>query len=224
MRVVLAEDSALLREGLRGLVDAQDDLEVARACDDLPSLLRAIDELRPDVVLTDIRMPPAHGDEGVQAAEHARRASPHTGVVLLSQYVDLACVRTLLRDGADGRGYLLKERVADVADLVAAIRRVAEGGSVIDPKVVEALVRSRGNTPGSHLDRLTAREREVLGEMARGRTNGAIAESLVITQRAVEKHVNSIFAKLGVGHDDGVHPRVRAVLLYLSEAPAEPPT
>lgn len=218
IRVVLAEDSALLREGLRGLVAAQEGMIVAAACGDLPSLLAAIDEVHPDVVLTDIRMPPQHSDEGVQAAEHARRKDPSMGVILLSQYVDLACVRTLLQDGTEARGYLLKERVADVTDLVDAVRTVAGGGSVIDPKVVEALVRSRGNAPGSQLDRLSAREREVLAEMARGRTNGAIAESLVITQRAVEKHVNSIFAKLGVGHDDGVHPRVRAVLLYLSEA------
>ncbi len=222
IRVVLAEDNTLLREGLRGLVTGQEGMEVVAACGDLTSLLHAIDDLRPDVVLTDIRMPPQHGDEGVQAAEFARRKDPSIGVVLLSQYVDLHCVRTLLQDGTEARGYLLKERVADVADLVAAIRTVAGGGSVIDPKVVEALVRSRGNTPGSQLARLSARELEVLGQMARGRANGAIAESLVVTQRAVEKHVNSIFAKLGVGHEDGVHPRVRAVLLYLSEAdPAE---
>lgn len=218
IRVALAEDSTLLREGMRTLIASQDDLDLVAVCADLPTLVSAIDELSPDVVLTDIRMPPRHSDEGVQAAEHARLHHPQTGVVLLSQYVDLTYVRTLLQQGTDGRGYLLKERIADVAELLAAIRQVAAGGSVIDPKVVEALVRSRGRDGDAGLDRLTDREREVLAQMAQGHNNTAIAESLVITGRAVEKHINSIFAKLGVSQDDTGHPRVKAVLLYLSGA------
>ncbi len=219
LRVVVAEDHALLREGLRTLILSADGIELLATCSDLPSLTAAIDEHGPDVVLTDIRMPPGRSDEGVQAAEYCRRHHPDTGVVLLSQYVDPGYVRTLLRQGTEGRGYLLKERVADVDELVAALRTVAAGGSVMDPKVVEALVRTRSRQGDADLGRLSSRELEVLGAMAQGRNNGAIAASLFITQRAVEKHINSIFSKLGVGYDDEAHPRVRAVLLYLSGDP-----
>jgi DNA-binding NarL/FixJ family response regulator len=220
LRIVVAEDHALLREGLRTMIESTGEVDLVATCSDLPGLLAAVDEHRPDVVLTDIRMPPGRSDEGVRAAEHCRRAYPTMGVVLLTQYVDPGYVRTLLRQGTDGRGYLLKERVADVDELVAALRTVAGGGSVMDPKVVEALVNAKSRRGDADLGRLSARELEVLGEMAQGRNNAAIAASLFITQRAVEKHINSIFAKLGVGMEDEAHPRVRAVLLYLSGEPA----
>jgi len=218
LRIILAEDNALLRAGIRELVRGADDLELVAVCGDLPGLLSAVDELAPNVVLTDIRMPPSRTDEGIQAALHCRLTHPEMGVVLLSQYVDPAYVRRLLDRGAEGRGYLLKERVADVDELVTALRTVASGGSVIDPQVIHALARRGAARGDSAVAQLSAREIEVLGEMARGRSNAAIATSLVITQRAVEKHINSIFAKLGVRNDDELHPRVRAVLLYLSGA------
>jgi DNA-binding NarL/FixJ family response regulator len=217
LRVVIAEDNALLREGLRGLISAVDDLSLVATCASLDELFTALDTHAPDVVLTDIRMPPTRSDEGLQAARHCRRHFPGTGVVLLSQFADPGYVKALLEDGAEGRGYLLKERVGDVAELVSALRTVAAGGSVVDPKVVEALVQSGSRRGNADLDRLSTREREVLGQMALGRNNAAIATSLFITQRAVEKHINSIFAKLGVGVEDQAHPRVRAVLMYLSD-------
>jgi DNA-binding NarL/FixJ family response regulator len=216
VRVLLGEDNALLREGMRGLLDSAEGVEVVAACADLPTMLEQLDALTPDVVLTDIRMPPSWVDEGVQVARHCRREHPGTGVVLLSQYVDPGYVRSLLESGSAGRGYLLKERVADIDELLDAVTTVAHGGSVVDPQVVEQLVRvgvSRGN---ANVSRLSARELEVLAEMSRGHNNASIAASLFITQRAVEKHINSIFAKLGVGVGDESHPRVRAVLLYLS--------
>jgi DNA-binding NarL/FixJ family response regulator len=215
VRLVLAEDNFLVREGIRRLLDGEEGLEVVETCEDLPGLLDAVQRVGPDVVLTDIRMPPKRVDEGVQASEYCRRAYPGMGVILLSQYAEPAYVRVLLRQGAQGRGYLLKERVADVADMTDAIRQVAQGGSAIDPKVVETLVRVRSDGDGD-LSHLTAREREVLGAMAQGKSNGAIAELLVISQRAVEKHINSIFAKLGITGDAQGHPRVRAVLAYLA--------
>ncbi len=217
LRVVIAEDNALLREGLRGLISAVDDLSLVATCASLDELFTALDTHAPDVVLTDIRMPPTRSDEGLQAARHCRKHFPATGVVLLSQFADPGYVKALLEDGAEGRGYLLKERVGDVAELVSALRTVAAGGSVVDPKVVEALVQSGSRRGNADLDRLSTREREVLGQMALGHNNAAIATSLFITQRAVEKHINSIFAKLGVGVEDQAHPRVRAVLMYLSD-------
>ncbi len=217
LRVVIAEDNALLREGLRGLISAVDDLSLVATCASLDELFAALDAHAPDVVLTDIRMPPTRSDEGLRAARHCRKHFPRTGVVLLSQFADPGYVKALLEDGAEGRGYLLKERVGDVAELVSALRTVAAGGSVVDPKVVEALVQSGSRRGNADLDRLSAREREVLGQMALGHNNAAIATSLFITQRAVEKHINSIFAKLGVGVEDQAHPRVRAVLMYLSD-------
>jgi DNA-binding NarL/FixJ family response regulator len=216
IRVILAEDSALLREGVRGLIRGEPDLQVVTACSDLDRLLEAVDHERPDVVLTDIRMPPTRTNEGIRAADYCRMHHPSIGVLLLSQYVDPRYVRALLNQGTEGRGYLLKERIADIGELVSAIRTVAGGGSVFDPKVVEALVRTSGRRGNVDLALLSARERQVLAEMAQGRTNAAIASTLVITQRAVEKHINSIFAKLQVGQDDEVHPRVQAVLTYLA--------
>jgi DNA-binding NarL/FixJ family response regulator len=215
--VVLAEDNYLVREGVRQLIDTQPELELAAVCEDLDSLLRAVDEQRPDVVLTDIRMPPTNTDEGLQVAARLRESSPAVGVVLLSQYVESEYALALLDKGAAGRAYLLKERVGDVAQLVNAIKEVAAGGSVIDPKVVEALVaaRSRGASP---LDALSPREREVLSEMAQGMNNAAIARTLFLTERAVEKHINSIFSKLGLTEEVDVHRRVKATLLYLGRA------
>jgi len=222
LRLVLAEDSYLVREGIKLLVGSEPDLELVADCGDLPSLLAAVDEHSPDVVLTDIRMPPTNTDEGIRAAEALRDSHPQVGVLLLSQYVEPGWALHLLERGSEGRGYLLKERVGDLAELTRAIRTVADGGSVIDPRVVDTLVEARMRRRESLLDRLTPRELEVLGEVAQGRNNAGIAASLVLSERAVEKHINSIFSKLDLAtRDDHVHRRVRAVLLYLAEQ--EPP-
>ncbi|HEX4214398.1 MAG TPA: response regulator transcription factor [Candidatus Dormibacteraeota bacterium] len=214
VRVVLAEDNYLVREGVRQLIETQPELELVAVCADRDSLLRAVDEYRPDVVLTDIRMPPGNADEGLQVAASLRTSSPGTGVVVLSQFVEPEYALTLLEKGAAGRAYLLKERVADVAQLVNAVKEVARGGSVIDPLVVEALVAAR-TSESSPLRTLTPREREVLAEMAQGKNNGAIARALFLTERAVEKHINSIFSKLGLTEEVDVHRRVMATLMYL---------
>jgi DNA-binding NarL/FixJ family response regulator len=217
VRVVLAEDNVLLREGVSRLFEGQDDLDLVGVAGDLPELLELIDREKPDVVVTDIRMPPSGTDEGIQAAAQLRTDHPSVGVVVLSQYADPAYALALLADGSEGRAYLLKERVSEVDELLAAVREVAEGGSVIDPKVVESLVASKSG-PRSELDRLTPRETEVLGEMAQGKSNAAIAATLVLSERAVEKHTNSIFSKLGLSEERDVNRRVKAVLLYLAEA------
>jgi len=216
-RVVIAEDNFLLREGLRGMLEPVGSVDVVACCEDLPETIAAISEHRPDVVLTDIRMPPNRRDEGIQVAHHCRRHLPDTGVILLSQYAEPGYVRTLLGQGTQRRGYLLKERVTDLDDLLIAIETVAGGGSVIDPKVVETLIDARTLTGDGELGRLTRRERQVLEGIAQGRTNSAIAEDLVLTPHAVEKHINSIFTKLGLSGDRVNHPRVRAALLYLAE-------
>jgi DNA-binding NarL/FixJ family response regulator len=215
IRIVIAEDNFLVREGIRRLLDGEPDLEVIATCEDLPDLLKAVEHHQPDVVLTDIRMPPTRIDEGLQASEYCRRVHPGAGVILLSQYADPAYIRVLLTHGTEGRGYLLKERVADVADVADAIRRVAGGGSAIDAKVVETLVQVKAKGNGE-LSRLTPREREVLDVMAQGKNNAGIASTLFLSQRAVEKHINAIFAKLTINADTESHPRVRAVLLYLA--------
>ncbi len=220
LRVVLAEDSFLVREGVRRMLNGADGVEVVAACGDLDETIAALDAQLPDVVLADIRMPPSWSDEGVRVATHCRAAHPAMGVVLLSQYVDAGYVKLLLDQGTDGRGYLLKERVADLDQLLEAIRGVAAGGTAIDPKVVEALVRGRSLSDDRGLARLTPREREVLAAIAAGRTNAAIAAELVLTRHAVEKHINSIFAKLGLSGDERIHPRVRAALMYLAEGPS----
>jgi DNA-binding NarL/FixJ family response regulator len=216
IRVVLAEDNALLRDGVSRLVEAQPDLELAGVCGDLPQLLALVESARPDVVVTDIRMPPSGTDEGIQAAKALRAEHPEVGVVVLSQYASPTYALELLSEGSEGRAYLLKERVSDVDELVDAIRQVAGGGSVIDPKVVEALVSATATRPKSDLDRLTPRETEILHEMATGKSNAAIAETLVLSERAVEKHTNSIFSKLGLSEERNLNRRVKAVLLYLS--------
>ncbi|HVM15634.1 MAG TPA: response regulator transcription factor [Egibacteraceae bacterium] len=216
IRVVIAEDSYIVREGMRMLIDTEPELDLVATCDDLDSLLAAVDEAKPDVVLSDIRMPPTGTDEGIRAAEQLRQTHPDTGVVVLSQYVEPQYALTLFEHGSKGRAYLLKERVADFDQLLAAIRAVAAGGSVVDPKVVDALVEGRTRQQ-SALGRLTPREQEVLAEIAQGKNNAAIAATLFLTERAVEKHINAIFSKLGLSEQRDTHRRVRAVLLYLAE-------
>jgi DNA-binding NarL/FixJ family response regulator len=217
IRVVLADDHVLLREGISQLVAANDDMELAGTAGDLPGLLALIERERPDVVVTDIRMPPTGADEGIQAAAWARQHHPGTGVVVLSQYVAPAYAVALLEHGSAGRAYLLKERIGSVAELARAIRAVATGGSVIDPAVVDELVRSRARDSTHGLASLTPRELEILSEMAQGKSNSAIASALFVTERAIEKHTNSIFAKLGLSEERDVNRRVKAVLVYLSE-------
>jgi DNA-binding NarL/FixJ family response regulator len=214
---VLAEDNYLVREGVRRLLETQPDLEVAAACGDLGSLLAAVDTERPDVVITDIRMPPGGADEGIQAAERLRETNPEVGVVVLSQYANPSYALALLKGGSARRAYLLKERVEDLGQLVAAIRAVAEGGSMIDPKVVEALVAESARGEQSPLNQLTPRERDVLREMAEGKNNAAIADELFLTERSVEKVIHSIFLKLELTWETAVHKRVKAVILYLAE-------
>ena len=218
IRLVLADDQYLVREGLRRLLEMQDELEVAAVCEDLDSLLAAVETERPDVVVTDIRMPPGGTDEGIQAAARLRETSPEVGVVVLSQYATPSYVLALLENGSEGRAYLLKERVKDVEQLVAAIHAVAEGGSFMDPKVVETLVAENARGEDSPLNQLTPRERDVLREMAEGRNNAAIAEALFLTERSVEKVIHSIFLKLGLTWEPAVHKRVKAVILYLAES------
>jgi DNA-binding NarL/FixJ family response regulator len=218
IRLVLAEDHYLVREGVRRLLETHPDLEVAAVCGDLDSLLAAVDAEQPDVVVTDIRMPPGDSDEGIQAAERLREANPEVGVVVLSQYADASYVLALVRAGSARRAYLLKERVEDLEQLVAAIRTVAAGGSVIDPQVVEALVAENARGEESPLSQLTPRERDVLREMAEGKNNAAIAGALFLTERSVEKVIHSIFVKLGLAWEEAVHKRVKAVILYLAES------
>ena len=218
IRLVLAEDHYLVREGVRRLLETQPDLEIAAVCGDLDSLLAAVTAEHPDVVVTDVRMPPGDSDEGIQAAEQLRETDPDVGVVVLSQYASPSYALALIKRGSAGRAYLLKERVKDLGQLVTAIRAVAEGGSVIDPKVVEALIAENARAEKSPLHELTPRERDVLHEMAAGKNNAAIAEALVLSERSVEKVINSIFLKLGLTWEASVHKRVKAVILYLSES------
>jgi DNA-binding NarL/FixJ family response regulator len=221
IRLVLAEDHYLLREGMRRLLETQPDIEVAAVCGDLTSLLDAVEAERPDVVVTDIRMPPGNLDEGIRAADRLRAAYPDVGVVVLSQYLDPGYALALFEAGTERRAYLLKERIGDIDQLVAAIRAVAEGGSVVDPKVVEALVAEKTRREHSPLNELTQRERDVLREMAEGKNNAAIAETLGLTERTVEKVIHGIFLKLDLAWETAVHKRVKAVILYLSGTAAE---
>ncbi len=222
IRVVVAEDHVLLREGISRLVAANDDMELAGTAGDLPALLAMTERELPDVVVTDIRMPPTGTDEGIQAAAWVRQRYPGTGVVVLSQYVAPGYAVALLEHGSAGRAYLLKERIGSVDELARAIRAVAGGGSVIDPMVVDELVRSRARDRQHVLTSLTPRELEILAEMAQGKSNSAIAATLFVTERAVEKHTNSIFAKLGLSEERDVNRRVKAVLVYLSEHRRQP--
>jgi DNA-binding NarL/FixJ family response regulator len=217
IRVALAEDHVLLREGISRLVAANEDFELVGAASDLPELLALVGDQVPDVVVTDIRMPPTGTDEGIQAAAWIREHHPQVAVVVLSQFTAPGYALALLEHGSAGRGYLLKERIGSVDELARAIRIVAQGGSVIDPVVVDELVRARSQESHLGLSSLTPREAEILGEMAQGKSNSAIAASLFVTERAVEKHTNSIFAKLGLSEEKDVNRRVKAVLVYLSQ-------
>jgi DNA-binding NarL/FixJ family response regulator len=221
-RVVVAEDSYLIREGIRRALEQQaDEIEVLEYCPDLPTLLDAVERHRPDVVITDIRMPPTNTNEGIQAAAALRADYPDTGVVVVSQYVTPHYALALFEDGSAGRAYLLKEHIGHRIQLVGVIREVAGGGSVVDPKVVDVLVEARTRAKNSKLAQLTPREREVLAGVAAGKSNSAVADSLFMTRRAVEKNINSIFSKLGLRDETEVSRRVRAALLFLAEQDLE---
>ena len=215
--VALADDHLIVREGIAQLLATEDDIDVVASCDDLDSLLEAIETHHPDVVVTDIRMPPTHTDEGIRLAAHLREHHPDIGVVVLSNYAEPGFALALLESGSEGRAYLLKERVHSRRQLASAIHSVAAGGSVMDPKIVEPLVHARSRIEHSPLGDLTVREREVLAEIAQGKSNAAIAESLVLTKRAVEKHINSIFLKLNLSDGADVSKRVKATLLFLAD-------
>ena len=217
VRVVFAEDNYLVREGTAALLSASGEVELVSMASTYEELMTAVDRERPDAVLTDIRMPPTNTTEGIDAARKIRVDHPEIGVVVLSQYAEEEYAYDLLKDGAAGLGYLLKERVADLHELVRALNEVARGGSVLDPKVVEALVARKDRVAHSPLAQLTEREREVLGQMAQGKNNAAIAKSLFLTERAVEKHINSLFHKLGLTEETEVHRRVMAVLAFLRD-------
>jgi DNA-binding NarL/FixJ family response regulator len=222
IRVVLAEDSYLAREGIEQALAASPGIDVVSTCEDRDSLLAAIEADRPDVVVTDIRMPPTNTDEGIRIAAQLRATHPEIGIVVLSQYDEPAYALALLESGSEGRAYLLKERIHERAQLVKAVEEVAGGGSVIDPKIVESLVGARSRLDNSELAELTTREREVLAEIAQGKSNAAIAESLVLTKRAVEKHINAIFLKLGLSQADDVSKRVKAALIFLTDTEPAP--
>ncbi|HEY7044336.1 MAG TPA: response regulator transcription factor [Nocardioidaceae bacterium] len=222
IRLVIAEDNFLFREGTRRLLEDSGELEVVAAVGDADELLQAVDALEPDVVITDIRMPPGHHMEGIAAAHTIREVHPSIGVVVLSQHAEEGYAFELLRDGTAGLGYLLKERVGDLDELFRAIREVMAGRSVIDPKVVEGLVARQARVSTSAVHKLTPRERDVLGEMAQGKTNAAIGESLHLSLSAVEKHVNAIFMTLGLTEEAQVNKRVAAVLLFLRDSGLTP--
>jgi DNA-binding NarL/FixJ family response regulator len=212
----VAEDNLLVREGLLSLLSTAEEIEVLATCESLDDLLVAVEFHQPDVVMTDIRMPPDHSDEGIQAALTIRRQNDKIGVLVLSQFVDPAYAMALLEDGVSRRGYLLKDHVDDGDRLIEAIRAVAGGGSFIDDDVVDALVRGRSRTADNPLAQLSDREMEVLAEIATGATNATIAEKLFLSANSIEKHSNSIFTKLGLNADDSVNRRVAAVLMFLS--------
>ncbi len=217
LRVVFAEDNFLVREGTAALLGSVKDIDLIASVPDFDGLLAAVKEHRPDVVLTDIRMPPTHSTEGIDAARRIRADYPEIGVVVLSQYAEEDYAYELLRDGAEGLGYLLKERIGDLEELIRALHDVARGGSVLDPRVVEGLVARKDRQAHSALAELTEREREVLSQMAQGKNNAAIAKALFLTERAVEKHINSLFHKLGLSEEPEIHRRVMAVLAFLRE-------
>jgi len=218
MRVVIAEDNYLVREGTRRLLEDSGEVEVVAAVGSADELLDAVDRLHPDAVLTDIRMPPGHDMEGIAAAHQIRKKHPQVGVVVLSQHADEAYAFQLLKDGTAGLAYLLKERVGDTDELLRALRETIAGRSVIDPAVVEALLASRSRQAHSPLSALTPRETDVLREMAQGKTNAAVAESLSVSESAVEKYANAIFSKLGLSEEPQVHRRVAAVLAFLRDS------
>jgi DNA-binding NarL/FixJ family response regulator len=217
VRVVIADDSLLVREGLEQVLASQPSIDVLGSYADLPSLLDAVDADPPDVVLTDIRMPPSLTDEGIRVAALLRESHPNVGVIVLSQYAEPVYALALLESGSDGRAYLLKERLHDREQLLSAVETVASGGSIVDTKVVDVLVAERSRAERSSLAELTPREREVLSLIAEGKSNGAIADSLVLTKRAVEKHINSLFSKLGLTDAGDASKRVKATLAFLAD-------
>lgn len=222
IRIVAAEDSYLIREGLRLLLATQDDIDLVGTAASLPELLAVVAELEPDVLVTDVRMPPEQGDEGIRAAEELRVSHPGLGVVVLSHYVEPDWALRLFEPSAAGRAYLLKERIGDVTQLRQATESVLAGGSMLDPRVVDALVTARTGRASSPMARLTPGETHVLELMARGLSNAGIAARLHLSGRAVEKRITSVFAKLGIGLDEAdTHRRVRAVLLYLADSSVE---
>jgi DNA-binding NarL/FixJ family response regulator len=216
LRVVVADDSYLMREAITHVLDTEPGFVIVATCDDGESLLAAVDTEQPDLVLTDIRMPPSGDDEGIAVANRLRESHPDVGVVVMSQYTDPRYGVALLEHGSERRAYLLKERLHERAQLVGALTTVAEGGSVVDSKVVEALIASQVRDENSLLSQLTPRELEVLSELAQGKSNHAIADQLFLTKRAVEKHINAIFLKLNLTQDEDVSRRVKAALIYLS--------
>jgi DNA-binding NarL/FixJ family response regulator len=222
LRIVVGEDNLLVREGITRLVSSAPDLDVVAACEDFDGLLASIEQEAPDVVLTDIRMPPTSTDEGIRLASQLRESHPRVGVVVLSQYSAPGYVLALFDGGSDRRAYLLKERIRDRATLVSAIRSVAAGGSSVDPKVIDVLVSGREGDANSPLSELTPREREVLGAIAEGQSNMAIADSLFLSKRAVEKHINSIFLKLKLGDAGDISRRVKATLMFLADVDSQP--
>ena len=215
LRVVVADDNVFIRNGIAAMIDTIDDMELVAECSDLPELRSAVADHEPDLVVTDIQMPPTMTDEGIVAAIEIRAERDDVGVLVLSHYVEPEYVMMLFEGGSDGLGYLLKERVADLDEFERAIRSVASGQSAVDPKVVDVLVSSRSQRP-SEIDQLTPRETEVLGLIAEGLNNAAIADRLVLGDKAVAKHINGIFSKLGLSEEDEVHRRVKAVLLWLA--------
>ncbi len=217
IRVVLADDAYLLRVAIKHLFEDAPAVTIVGECEDAETVEHVVDEQRADILITDIRMPPSHDDEGIRLAARLRETNPALGVIVLSTYAEVAYALKLLEDGSDGRGYLLKDRIRDRGQMLEAVLAVASGGSVIDPTIVADLVNSRTAVRRSRLDELTPREIETLALVAEGRSNAAIAESLVLTKRAVEKHVNAIFAKLDLGDPDHVSRRVMAALLYLAD-------
>jgi DNA-binding NarL/FixJ family response regulator len=219
IRVILADDSYLVREAIEHVLHEADEVEVVASCGDRDSLLSAIEAEQPDVVVTDIRMPPSDSDEGLQVAAALRLTHPDVGVVVLSQYVEPRYGLALLENGSEGRAYLLKERIQHGGQLLSAIEAVSQGGSVIDSKVVESLVTAQRRAEDSPLAELTPRELEILSFVARGHDNQAIADELVLTKRAVEKHINAIFLKLSLQDALDVSRRVKAALIYLAENP-----
>ena len=217
IRVILAEDDFLMREGVRRVLEAVPDVIVVAECGDGDELLAAIDENTPDVVLTDVRMPPSGADEGIRIAARLRITHPTVGVVVLSQFAQPEYALALLEHGSHRRAYLLKERIQDRSAIASAIRDVAHGGSAFDAKVVDALLSAQGAEESFPLRTLTPREREVLAEVAQGKSNAAIAESLVLTKSAIEKHINSIFGKLGLTGAQDISHRVKAALMFLDD-------
>jgi DNA-binding NarL/FixJ family response regulator len=217
IRVALADDSYLMRQALAAVLAREDSIELVASCSDAGSLLAAVKAEHPAVVITDIRMPPSGDDEGIRVAAELRRTHPEIGVVVLSQYAEPRYGLELLAEGSDGRAYLLKERVGDRHQLLAAISAVAGGGSYIDPKIVEALVAARSRAADSPLSELTPRELEVLALIAEGKSNTAIGEQLFLSKRAVEKHVGAILSKLSLPETEDVSRRVMATLIYLSD-------